>query len=428
MTTQPLDSNGRACKVVALRSLQTGHEFHLPPEQQRWTIGSASACELSIVDDPSVSRAHCTIERRGEIIMIRDHNSRNGTLIDNNAIHVAELRVGAVVRLGRSTFIAVGGTQRRPLRAIEQLIGHAPALRTTIEQALRIAQSDYSVLIVGETGTGKDLIARLIHESSRRATNPYIAVNCGAFPRELVAAELFGHERGAFTGAQEARDGYFLQANTGTLFLDELGELPLEMQPNLLRVLENRTVRRVGGGTERPIDIRIVAATNRIDNLGTAQSSMRLDLYHRVATVVLSVPPMRERMGDLHELVESKLAEMAPDHGTRRISAASWRLLGEYRWPGNVRELLHSVERAVLIGGPELAPSDFLAGITPLANKHRDRDSELVPYEQILRGAMEHALAVNGSIRAAAAALGMPKSTFAEKAKAWGLTRPRKKR
>src|SRR5262249_22494930 len=156
---------------------------------------------------------------------------------------------------------------------------------------------------------------RLIHEHSRRAGAPYITVNCGAIPRELIASEMFGHERGAFTGATEARDGYFAQAHTGTLFLDEIGEMPLEMQPHLLRALETRTVRRVGGTGDRAVNVRLICATNRLDNLGTPQSTLRPDIYHRVATVVLHLPPLRHRMGDLTAIVEARLAHAAPQFG-----------------------------------------------------------------------------------------------------------------
>ena len=325
---------------------------------------------------------------------------------------------------------APGGAQTSALAALR---GHDPALRTTIDQALRAAQADCNVLIVGETGTGKDLLARVVHEGSRRAASAFVPVNCGGIPRELIGSELFGHEKGAFTGALADRDGYFVEAHGGTLFLDEIGELPIEMQPHLLRALESRRVRRVGGASERPVDVRIVAATNRSEGLGTESSRLRTDLYHRLATVVLSLPPLRERMGDLVELVEHLLAELVPEHGDKVVTAASWKVLAAYPWPGNVRELRHAVARAVALGGVELGPEDFFPelrfGRNPqlalVAEVSADR---LVPYQAMLRGAMEQALRVHGSIRAAASHLGMAKSTFADKAKQWGLIpRPRLK-
>jgi transcriptional regulator with PAS, ATPase and Fis domain len=293
-----------------------------------------------------------------------------------------------------------------------------------VEQALKAAQTDCTVLIVGETGTGKDLLARVIHEASRRMTEPFVAVNCGGIPRELIGSELFGHEKGAFTGAHADRDGYFVEAHGGTLFLDEIGELPIELQPHLLRVLESRRVRRIGSASEREVDVRIIAATNRLEHLGTDASKLRLDLYHRLATVVLVLPPLRERMGDLSELVQGMLHELVAEHGPKMLSDAAWKVLAENRWPGNVRELRHAVVRAVALGGDVLEPEHFfpeqrLVWSRPVED---DTDGEpLVPYERVLRSAMERAIAAHGSIRAAANHLGMPKSTFADRAQRWGL-------
>jgi transcriptional regulator with PAS, ATPase and Fis domain len=259
-------------------------------------------------------------------------------------------------------------------------------------------------------------------------------VNCGAIPRELIASELFGHEKGAFTGATEGRDGYFVEANGGTLFLDEIGELPIELQPTLLRVLETRRVRRVGGQTERPVDVRIVAATHRIDMLGHEASRLRRDLYHRLATLTLVLPPLRERMADVVELVESMLRELAPDFGEKQVTEEAWHALASYSWPGNIRELRHAVARAVTLGSTELAAADFFPHLNtrprrmtlevPSPEEPCDvdgEDSEMVPYRAMLKTAMQQALHEHGSIRAAAHSLGMPKSTFADRARQWRL-------
>jgi DNA-binding NtrC family response regulator len=433
--TQSLVFDGRGGVVIALRSTGGGPELELAATGRRWIIGSAASCDL-VIADPFVSQVHCVLERReGGGLVVRDHGSRNGTRVDGNPVEGAELRVGSYLAIGRTTLVAVAGLARGPRRALESLRGHDPALRVTIEHAMRAAPSDCNVLIVGETGTGKDLLARAIHEASRRLDEAFVAVNCGAIPRELIGSELFGHDKGAFTGAHAEREGYFVEADGGTLFLDEIGELPLELQPNLLRVLETRRVRRVGGAAERAVDVRIIAATNRLDGLGTESSRLRLDLYHRVATVVLALPPLRERMGDLPDLVESILDELEAEHGVRKISDDAWLALGHYDWPGNVRELRHAIARAVALGDNELGPRDFFPDLgngvglgrhtlgtapPPLAGE------ELPPYESMLRGAMEQALRSHGSIRAAADQLGMPKSTFADKARQWGLA-PRRK-
>jgi DNA-binding NtrC family response regulator len=409
--------------VAALRA-KNGVEYPLAQQPNRWLIGSAANCDL-VLDDPYVSATHCILERRiGGALVVRDRRSRNGTLIDGNPVEAAELPVGARLAVGRTTLVAIAAPEARDSGALGALHGRDPAFRTTVEQAIKAAQTDCNVLIVGETGTGKDLLARVIHEASRRASDPFVAVNCGGIPRELIGSELFGHEKGAFTGAHTDRDGYFVEAYGGTLFLDEIGELPLELQPHLLRVLESRRVRRIGGASERSVDVRIIAATNRLEHLGTDASKLRLDLYHRLATVVLVLPPLRERMGDLADLVQGMLAELAPEHGPKLLSDAAWKALAENRWPGNVRELRHSVVRAVALGGDQLEPEHFFPELrlawSPVLDDVPDAEP-LVPYERVLRGAMERAIAAHGSIRAAASHLGMPKSTFADRAQRWGL-------
>jgi len=429
--THSMPTEGRrAGMVVALRATSDGTEFPLGVEARRWVIGSGDSCDV-VIADPYVSNLHCVIERRpGGALLVRDRPSRNGTMIDGNLVEAAELRVGSYLSIGRTTLIAIAAPGGEQTSALGALRGRDPALRATVEQALRAAQTDCNVLIVGETGTGKDLLARAIHEASRRAAGKFVAVNCGGIPRELIGSELFGHEKGAFTGALADRDGYFVEAHGGTLFLDEIGELPIEMQPHLLRVLESRRVRRVGGALDRPVDTRIIAATNRTEGLGTESSKLRVDLYHRVATVVLLLPPLRERMGDLTELVESILAELVSEHGEQTVSEDGWRALASYPWPGNVRELRHAVARGVALGDGELGPSDFfpelrfgrtVPGLPP------DSMVPLVPYQQMLRGAMEQALSTFGTIRAAANHLGMARSTFSDRAKAWGLLSPRAK-
>jgi DNA-binding NtrC family response regulator len=410
--------------VVGLRATRSGTEHSLEPTSRRWVIGSGNSCDIVIDDDPCVSQTHCTLERRpGGGLFVRDRNSRNGTHVDGNFVEGAELRVGSYLTIGRTTLVAMAAAGTDNASALELLRGHDPALRSTVEQALKAAQTECNLLIVGETGTGKDLLARVVHEGSRRATGKFVPVNCGGIPRELVGSELFGHEKGSFTGAHAERDGYFVEANGGTLFLDELGELPIELQPHLLRALETRQVRRVGGTNERTVDVRIIAATNRLEHLGTESSRIRTDLYHRLATVVLVMPPLRERMGDLVELVETMLLENAAEHGAKRVTQEGWHALAGYTWPGNVRELRHAVERALALGGAELRPEDFF----PELKFGRTRmglpspEDPLVPYQAIMRGAMEQALLTHGTIRAAAAHLGMAKSTFAERARAWGL-------
>lgn len=459
--TSTLEPDRRRAGIVAgLRATAENRTYPLPEMERRWVVGSGPSCDV-VLEDPYVSDMHCVLERRANgALLVRDKHSRNGTRVDGNFVEGAELRVGSYLTIGRTTLVAVAAKGGVDDSALTALRGQDPAFRATIEQALRAAQTDCNVLIVGETGTGKELLARAIHDGSRRASGRYVAVNCGGIPRELIGSELFGHERGAFTGAVVERDGYFVQAHGGTLFLDELGELPLDQQPHLLRALETRQVRRIGGTNERNVDVRIVAATNQLDGLGTESSRLRLDLYHRIATVVLALPPLRERMGDIVELVQHMLETSSLEHGPKSVSEDAWRALLTYHWPGNIRELRHACSRAVALGGESLTAADFFFndsrirrhatlgdaqlgggphhGMTrpgPLSTSEHcsppsDIDpSSLQPYQLMLRTAMESALASHGTIRAAAEFLGIPKSTFADRAKAWGLLpRPRPRR
>ena len=409
-------------EVIALRS-SAGVFYPLAPDKRRWTVGSQPACDL-MVEDRCVSSLHCVIERLPPGgLLIRDHGSRNGTFLDGHAIEGATLTPGSRLLVGRTTLVALGDEDPTPGSAWSLLRGKHPAFLQALTSASKAAMTDCSVLVVGETGTGKDLLARAIHERSPRSSRPFVAVNCGAIPRELVASELFGHVRGSFTGASSDRDGYFIQADGGTLFLDELGELPMEMQPHLLRVLETRQVRPVGGASETPFDVRVIAATNRIDGLGTDSSRLRLDLFHRVATLVITMPPLRERMDDLPLMVRHFLEETEAGRH-KAVSDDAWAALASYDWPGNARELRHAVARAVTLGDDVLEPKDFFPEMTwRRAERGRRTISgeALAAYEVPIYDEMMRALASHGSIRAAAAAIGMPKSTFADRALKWGL-------
>jgi DNA-binding NtrC family response regulator len=250
-----------------------------------------------------------------------------------------------------------------------------------------------------------------------------VAVNCGAIARELVESELFGHERGAFTGAMERRPGVFEQADGGTLLLDEIGELPLPQQPALLRVLETRTLRRVGGQGERQVDVRVIAATHRDLRAASRASEFRLDLYHRLAALEVRLPPLRERPDDILLLARHFLDEVAREHGPRTLSEATLQALVAHPWLGNVRELRNAFQRAALLSDGELALADLIPdGLPPQsASSLAVREDALVQVDDVLRRAMAGALSRFGSYRRAAAALGMSKSTFHDRARRYGL-------
>lgn len=235
--------------------------------------------------------------------------------------------------------------------AMPGFIGHSAAMRRVAELVARVTDSDASVLIQGETGTGKELVARLIHSSGRRRNGPFVAINCAAVPHALIESELFGHARGAFTDARTERTGLFVGANGGTLFLDEIAELPLETQPKLLRALQERTVRPVGSNVEQSFDVRIVAATNRDLEYEVFEKRFREDLYYRINVVTIELPPLRNRGGDVLEIAQHLLGRFAERAGKPPLilSAGAAEKLVAYAWPGNVRELENCLERGVAL-------------------------------------------------------------------------------
>lgn len=240
-----------------------------------------------------------------------------------------------------------------------QMVGNAPALRTVYRIIEQAAPTVASVLVFGESGTGKELVAKTIHQLSGRSKHPFVAINCAAIPESLLENELFGHERGAYTGAVERRPGCFELAHTGTLFLDEIAEISPAIQAKLLRVLQERTVRRLGGQKEQPVDVRLIAATNVDPAKAVQQGKLREDLYYRINVIAICVPPLRDRAEDIPLLVQTFISEFNARNGkaVRAIAPEASRLLQRYAWPGNIRELRNVIERAVI-----LSPGDFIEG------------------------------------------------------------------
>ena len=262
-------------------------------------------------------------------------------------------------------------------------IAESQAMRSVFRDALRVAPTDASVLLQGESGTGKEIVARFIHDRSRRAGGPFVAVNCAALPESLIESELFGHERGAFTGAVQARPGRFEEASGGTLLLDEIGEMPLALQPKLLRVLEEHTLRRVGGTKEIKVDPRVVAATNRLLEDEVREGRFREDLLYRLNVFTLRIPPLRERRDDILPLADRFLTGQGL--GDKRFSPAVQRLLVGCAWPGNVRELRNAVMRsAILARGSLILPDDL-----PEAVRSANTSPASEPHSGVLLGDME---------------------------------------
>ncbi len=314
-------------------------------------LGSNPQNDVVLPDD-TVSRSHAEIVRTPEGILVRDLGSTNGTFL--GPIRVREVFLAEVqrFRLGRTELTFESADEVIdivPSRAekLEGLVGGSMAMRAVFAVIERVAPTDLTALITGETGTGKELASRAIHALSPRASGPFEVFDCGAVASSLVEAELFGHERGAYTGAHQARAGVFERAHRGTVFLDELGELPLPVQAALLRVLEQREVRRVGGREVRPVDVRVVAATNR-DLLDEVEAGrFRRDLYYRLAVVEMKLPPLRDRLMDLPMLVRHLLRTSGFDHPVREVSPQVLEAFSAWHWPGNVRELRNVLLRAI---------------------------------------------------------------------------------
>lgn len=258
----------------------------------------------------------------------------------------------------------------RKLGRFASLIGGAPAMGTVFDLIARVAPTNATVCIVGESGTGKELAAQTVHELSRRRKAPFVPINCGAVSPTLIESTLFGHERGSFTGADRLHHGVFEQASGGTLFLDEVAEMPVELQVKLLRVLETGTVTRVGGEKPCPVNVRVIAATNRLPELAMRDGRLREDLWYRLNVFPISLPPLRERDGDIELLAEHFLQELNGTHGTtKRWGTAAGAVLQRYGWPGNVRELKNLVHRAYILADDEIdsacLPAEIVGGVPP---------------------------------------------------------------
>ncbi len=313
-------------------------------------IGADDACGLQLTDR-AVSRRHASVAVEKDGIVVRDLGSKNGTLIGGVRITEARVPLGTVLVIGKSSIAVQARFHVRQVAPSEQdrfgdMLGKSVAMRELFAILERVAPSHATVLVEGESGTGKELVARSIHEASSRKSAPYLVFHCGAVPSELAESELFGHKKGAFSGAATDRAGAFQKAHGGTICLDELGELPLELQPKLLRVLESGEVRPVGEDIARKVDVRVIASTNRDLHAEVQRGRFRADLYYRLEVVRVRVPPLRKRPEDVAVIVESLLRGKIAESAVEGDNLA--RLTG-YAWPGNVRELRNVLERAVTL-------------------------------------------------------------------------------
>lgn len=345
----------RKCQLVIVDGPARGKKFSL--NKNALTVGKREGNDI-IVPDKTVSRNHIEIDYTADSFVLKDLDSTNGTFLNGSRVKQAYLSPGDLIKIGNTTLEFVAFDEKVKIEPSErtsfgEMVGKSRKMRQIFSILEKISPTQATVIIEGETGTGKDLVARAIHEYSSRKDKPFVVFDCSGVAPNLIESELFGHERGAFTGAVKSRRGAFEEAQGGTLFLDEIGELGLDLQPKLLRALEQREIKRVGGNVPVKIDTRVVCATNRNLRKEIQAGRFREDLYYRLSVVKINLPSLRERSEDIVPIIENMLANRPFNRnadGTLRVSRIddeALKVLTRFEWPGNVRELHNVVERAV---------------------------------------------------------------------------------
>jgi transcriptional regulator with PAS, ATPase and Fis domain len=395
----------RKLRLTVIAGADTGLTFEAAGASVR--IGTSSENDV-VLTDQTVSRRHCEVMLTERGIRVVDAGSTNGVMAGNTCVTNATFSGAVELELGETTIslVPLSKTVSREQLDVDRfgnLLGRSHKMRELFAELANIAATDLSLLVEGETGTGKELVAEAVHLNSHRARAPFVVFDCSAIAPTLVESELFGHERGAFTGAEGARVGLFEQANGGTIFIDEIGELPRDLQPKLLRVLEKRQLRRLGGSKTIPLNVRVISATNRNLRAEVKSGGFREDLYYRVAGVSVYLPPLRDRLDDLMFLAESFLAAHVPPRCLSDVPPHVWNMFEAYRWPGNVRELQNALRRVlvspvrglVLDETPDLAatataPTPLLeapdgVGSLPVARRNAADLFEKVYVEEVLR-------------------------------------------
>jgi DNA-binding NtrC family response regulator len=376
-------------------------------------IGKGPEADVRI-DDQALSRIHCSVELTPDGLHIIDLGSRNGTYVGGARVRDAWGGAGTTIVVGRTPMVCVlAPVDEDPNDAtfapLPGVAGQSSAIRRVAQQVRRLASINAPVLVTGETGTGKELVARALHLEGQRSENPFVALNVAALPRELVESELFGHERGAFTGATARRDGAFAEADGGTLFLDEIGELPIDAQPKLLRALDGYEVRRIGGaGSGRRADVRVVAATHVPLAHHVNAGRFRRDLFHRLEVFVVEIPPLRDRPADIVPIADVILAALENQVGKHELAPAAVAVLIGHEWRGNVREL-----RNVLLRAAEITKSALSIEASAILQAMRaapERKAKTLGFspDRAREWLDSHA----GNISAAARAAKMPRTTF----------------
>jgi len=386
-----------AAQLRVLDGPDRGLEIDLP--QAGVVIGTERSCDV-VLKDTFVSRRHCTISPTPKGFAITDLGSRNGTVIDGVAVTKVVAPPGVALRIGKTLVQLMPADEVVDIPPSEKdsfgaLYGGSIAMRQVFAILERASKSAAPVLFLGESGTGKELMARGVHDASPRRDGPFVVFDCGASTETLIESDLFGHTKGAFTGAASERVGAFAAAHGGTLFLDEIGDLPVGLQPKLLRMLEAGEVVPLGGRKPEKYDVRIVAATHRDVHGEVARGGFRGDLYYRLAVVEVQVPPLRQRRGDLARLIQMFLEKAGAPALAAQVGGPALERLERYHWPGNVRELRNVITRAVALAGPDddfqslpfvlrptaAAPDD---GMTVRADKpfHEAKDALVARFER----------------------------------------------
>jgi DNA-binding NtrC family response regulator/pSer/pThr/pTyr-binding forkhead associated (FHA) protein len=397
-----------------------------------FTLGKDSGNDF-IADYRFVSGRHLKVTRNHNRFLVHDQHSTNGTWLGTVRLFEAELPFYTALKVGEAEVVLEPiATSSKGPTSFHGIIGADPSVKHLAEMIDRVAPSSAAVAVFGESGTGKELVARAVHARSTRADSAFIPVNCAAISKELIESELFGHEKGAFTGAMTARKGAFEEADGGTLFLDEVGELPLELQAKLLRALESGEIKRVGAARPITVDVRIVAATNRDLMAASREGKFREDLYYRLCVVPVTLPPLRNRKGDILTLAEHFIRTFAPRGQTVRLSEKAAKVLQSHKWPGNIRELRNVIHRGLLLRkGPHLEETDLSFDGRPSPEVMSTGDPfELVPgltLDQLLSRAeriiVEAALRkFEGNREKVVKELAISRSTLFKRLKEWGLT------
>lgn len=392
----------RKCQLAVVEGVDKGKKYSLVKPITR--IGKKENNDF-VIADSTVSRNHLSLEYTSDTFLLRDMDSTNGTFLNGTRVKEAYLVPGDRIKIGNTVLEFVAFEEKVKIEPSAKevfgaMVGSSMKMRQIFGLLEKISPSFATVIIEGETGTGKDLVAHAIHDNSPRKNKPFVVFDCGSVAPNLIESELFGHEKGSFTGAIRSRRGAFEEANGGTIFLDEIGELTLDLQPKLLRALESREIRRVGANIPVPIDVRVICATNRNLRKEVSEGRFREDLYYRLSVVKISLPPLRERPDDIPLIVEKFLRDgkfnKNPD-GTLRITKVdddALKALQRYQWPGNVRELQNIVERAASISEKDTITKEHIDFVFSELEKEDERTERLqvlkdVPFKEAKQKVVE---------------------------------------